>query len=117
EQEMVPRDQAQGESGQGGGGAVGGAQQKADDAPAAPPPAPSTTTPSADSKAPVPSKPNVRDLHKRAIDAALDNRCAEVKMLAGQVRSNDSAYYAKNVASDQRLQKCLASPSRAPSKK
>jgi hypothetical protein len=121
EQEMVPRDQAQGESAPGGGGAVGGAQQKADDAPAAPAPppepAPSTTTPSADSKAPAPSKPNVRDLHKRAIDAALDNRCAEVKMLAGQVRATDSAYYAKSFAGDQRLQKCLASPSRAPSKK
>jgi hypothetical protein len=99
---------------------VGGAQNKADDAPAPPPPPapePSTTTPSTDSKAPAPSKPNVRDLHKRAIDAALDNRCAEVKMLAGQVRANDSAYYAKSFAGDQRLQKCLASPSRAPAKK
>ena len=38
-------------------------------------------------------------------------------MLAGQVRANDSAYYAKSVAGDQRLQKCLASPSRSPSKK
>ncbi len=117
EQEMVPRDQAQGEGGAEGGGSVGGAQQKSDDAPAPPPPpAPSTTAP-ADSKAPAPSKPDVRDLHKRAIDAALDNRCAEVKMLAGQVRANDSAYYAKSVAGDQRLQKCLASPSRSPSKK
>lgn len=119
EQEMVPREQAQTESGKGGGGAVGGAQTRADDAPAPPPPpqpAPSTSVPPADSKAPAPSKPNVRDLHRRAIDAALDNRCSEVKMLAGQVRANDSAYYAKSVASDQRLQKCLATP-KAPAKK
>jgi hypothetical protein len=116
EQEMVPRDQAQ--TGAEGGGAVGGAQNKSDDAQApqapAPEPAPSTA-PAGDGKAA--PKQNAQELHKRAIDAALDTRCAEVKMLAGQVRASDAGYYARSFAGDKRLQKCLASPSRAPSKK
>ncbi len=114
EQEMVPREQAQAGS-EGGGGSAGDAEKKADEAPApqAPPAPTPSTAPANDSKAPAPSRPDVRDLHKRAIDAALDNRCSEVKTLAGQVRATDSAYYAKSFAGDQRLQKCLATPSRA----
>jgi len=119
EQEMVPREQAQA-AGEGGGGPTGGASmnKKSDDAPApqaAPEPAPPATPPPADSKAP--GKVNVRDLHRRAVDAAMDRRCAEVKMLAGQVRANDADYYAKSFAGDKRLQSCLASPSKSPARK
>lgn len=116
EQEMVPRDQAQ--TGAEGGAAGGAGQSKAGEAPApqAPPPEPApTTAPPTGGKGA--SRPNVQELHKRAIDAALDKRCAEVKMLAGQVRASDSTYYAKSFAGDKRLQSCLASPSRSPSKK
>lgn len=118
EQEMVPRDQSQ--AGAEGGGAVGGAasgaQNKSDDAPAtqAPEPAPATP-PAADKKAP--ARPSVQELHRRAVDAALDKRCAEVKVLAGQVRSSDAGYYSRTFAGDKRLQSCLASPSRSPAKK
>ena len=119
EQEMVPRDQAPADTGK-GGGAVGGAASdpsKADaPAPQAPPPPPAPTTAPAEETKAAP-RPNVRDLHKRAVDAALDNRCSEVKMLAGQVRGADATYYARSFATDARLQKCLASPSRAPAKK
>jgi hypothetical protein len=120
EQEMVPRDQAKGESGEGGGGVVGGAADDSSsssnaDAPAAPPPPPASAPAPAPAEAPksVP-RPSVRELHNRAIDAALDNRCSEVRALAGQVKSADSAYYAKNVAGDGRLKTCL---SQKPAKK
>ncbi|HEU5055634.1 MAG TPA: hypothetical protein VFU21_03890 [Kofleriaceae bacterium] len=119
EQEMVPSEQTGAESGAGGGGVVGGApgDGKADaPAPQAPQPAPSTApAPEQQKAAP---RPSVRELHKRAIDAALDNRCSEVKTLAGQVRAADSGFYAKTFAPDTRLRKCLATPQKAaPAKK
>ena len=121
EQEMVPRQEAKGEASEGGGGVVGGvaddrSSSKADAPPPAPPAsAPAPTTPSEEQK-PAP-RVNVRDLHKRAIDAALDNRCTEVRSLAGQVKSNDSSYYAKSFASDGRLRSCLSPQKTAPAKK
>jgi hypothetical protein len=88
------------------------------DAPAPPPPPASAPAPAAtDEKKPAP-RANVRDLHKRAIDAALDNRCTEVRALAGQVKSNDASYYTKSFASDGRLRTCLSPPQKtAPAKK
>jgi len=117
EQEMVPRDQAKGESGEGGGGVVGGAADDSSnkaDVPAAPPPPVSAPAPAPAESPKSVARPSVRELHNRAIDAALDNRCSEVRALAGQVKSADSAYYAKNVAGDGRLKTCL---SQKPAKK
>lgn len=105
EQEMVPREEAPS-----GGAANQPAQQRADDeaAPAAQPaPAPQASSPAADGKASAP-RPDARALHQRAIDAALDKRCDEVRALAGQVRSADPSYYAKSFTTDKRLQACLS---------
>lgn len=115
EQEMVPAEEPKlGNQAGPTGGASAPPRQKAEPAPPAAEPAPAP--PTSDSKAAPP--PDVRELHKRAIDAALDNRCPEVRTLAGQVRATDSTYYGKSFASDQRLQKCLSSGSpKAPAKK
>lgn len=116
EQEMVPAEEPK--VGNQAGPAGGASAPPAQKAEPPPPPAaePAPASPTADSKAA--PRPDVRELHKRAIDAALDNRCPEVRTLAGQVRATDSTYYGKSFASDQRLQKCLSSGSRkAPAKK
>jgi hypothetical protein len=119
EQEMVPREQAKGESGEGGGAVLGGADSNGSsksDAPKLPPPPASAPAPT-DEQKPAP-RANVRDLHKRAIDAALDNRCTEVRSLAGQVKTSDSSYYTKSFANDGRLRSCLSPPQKtAPAKK
>ena len=114
EQEMVPRDEGRA-GGEGGGGPGGGAQNKSEAPAPQAPPEPTPSMPTTDSKAP--PRPSAQELHKRAIDAALDKRCAEVKMLAGQVRATDATYYARSFAGDKRLQGCMASPSRSPAKK
>lgn len=103
EQEMVPREEPSA-----GGGAASAEQKKADDAPMAEPtPAPQAPPPPpADSK--TPPRPDAQTLHKRAIDAALDHRCDEVRSLAGQVRAADPSYYAKTFSPDKRLQACLS---------
>lgn len=118
EQEMVPRDQAPGSEGGVTGGSAGGEAQQRYQPPAqAPAPEPAPTTPAKTDSKPRPPA-SAAELHKRAIDAALDRRCSDVKVLAGQVRAADSAYYAKNVAGDKRLKDCLSSPSKsAPAKK
>ncbi len=108
EQEMVPRE----EPAAGGGAApstpaAGDAEQKkADDAPM-PEPAPQTPPPPAPATKSAP-RPDAPTLHKRAIDAALDHRCDEVRSLAGQVRAADPSYYAKTFSPDKRLQACLS---------
>jgi hypothetical protein len=117
EQEMVPAEEGKvgNQAGPTGGASAPPTQKKAEPPP---PPAaePAPASPTADSKAA--PRPDVRELHNRAIDAALDNRCSEVRTLAGQVRATDSTYYGKSFASDQRLKKCLASGSpKAPAKK
>ena len=107
EQEMVPREEPA--AGGGAAPATGAAEQqkKADDAPIAQPaPAPQAPPPPADSK--TPPRPDAQTLHKRAIDAALDHRCDEVRSLAGQVRAADPSYYAKTFSPDKRLQACLS---------
>jgi len=102
EQEMVPREEPAA-----GGSASAAEQKKADDAPMAEPaPAPQAPPPPADSK--TPPRPDAQTLHKRAIDAALDHRCDEVRSLAGQVRASDPSYYAKTFSPDKRLQACLS---------
>jgi anti-sigma factor RsiW len=110
EQEMVPREEppAANQAGPGGGGAAP-EQKKADDrGPAAEPaPAPQATPPPADTKPSAP-RADARTLHQRAIDAALDQRCDEVRSLAGQVRAADPSYYAKSFVTDTRLKGCLS---------
>jgi hypothetical protein len=76
-----------------------GSAERAEPAPESKPPA--------QSKAP--ARPDVRDLHRRAVDAAIDRRCSEVRSLAGQVRQVDSGYYSKSFSRDGRLQSCLQS--------
>jgi hypothetical protein len=117
EQEMVPAEEPKAANQAGPtGGASAPPQQKAEPPPpAAAEPAPAPSAPRSDSKAP---RPDVRELHKRAIDAALDNRCPEVRTLAGQVRATHTADYAKSFAGDKRLKSCLSSGSpKAPAKK
>jgi len=108
EQEMVQREEPASNAAPGGGSAAP-EQKKADDrAPAAEPaPAPQATPPPADSKPSTP-RPDARTLHQRAIDAALDQRCDEVRSLAGQVRAVDPGYYAKSFVTDTRLKGCLS---------
>jgi hypothetical protein len=75
-------------------------------APNAPPPSPPSSKVDRDSEqgAQVPSP---RDLHGRAIDAALDGRCTEVRDLDRRVRIADGAYHSKVFTVDRRLASCL----------
>ena len=79
----------------------------------APAPAPDADAPKAPVKdAPLQkASPSARDLHTRALDAALDRRCADVRALERRVRELDARYHRDVFATDSRLRACLGSSS------
>lgn len=105
EQEMTPGDSA------GAGDSTGG--EAAPPAPSpAPPPPPTGSAPTTKAR-----PPTAAELHARAVDAALDKRCSDVRSLAAEIRAINIEYYKSKFAGDRRLQKCLESPTQYPARK
>lgn len=107
EQEMMPGDAA------GGSGGDKAANQA--------PPSPSPAPPQAGAAPSVPATkarpPTATELHARAVDAALDKRCTDVRHFGAEIQSIDPAYYKTKFAGDKRLKACLETPSQYPARK
>jgi len=102
-------------------GEAGAPARDAESAPASPgAPPPSAPAPAPTVGAAPPGQkpaPSARDLHLRAVDAALDRRCGEVRQLDRRVRETDAAYHRKVFLADQRLADCLGEKTKLPAKK
>ncbi|HUS66062.1 MAG TPA: hypothetical protein VMZ28_16025 [Kofleriaceae bacterium] len=111
EQEMMPGDAAGGS-----GGAPAANQAPPEPAPA--PPQASTPTPAPSTKPSTKARPpTATELHARAVDAALDKRCSDVRTIGAEIRSIDPEYYKAKFAGDKRLKACLEVPSQYPARK
>ena len=111
---MMPGDVAGGA----GGGAPAGNQAAPSPEPSPAPPQASTAPAGPSTKAPAskarPLSP--AELHARAVDAALDKRCSDVRDLGSQIQAIDLGYY-KKFRADPRLKACLETPSQYPARK
>jgi hypothetical protein len=111
EQDMLQGDSA----GAGPGGSGGAANQAAQPQAAEPPPPPVVApAPTATTKA---RPPTAAELHARAVDAALDKRCSDVRALGAEIRAINADYYKTKFAGDKRLTRCLSSPTQYPARK
>ena len=107
EQEFAPPPPPPQQAPSGSAGSIGSGSAPA------PAPAPEADSPKAPTKdAPLEkAAPSARDLHTRAVDAALDRRCADVRALERRVRELDARYHRDVFATDSRLRSCLGSSS------